>query len=115
VNGRQEHELLTDLYAAFNARDIDRCLAGMQPDVTWANGMDGGNVHGHAGVREYWMRQWKLINPRVDPQTFHIDGNKVIVDVHQVVRAIDGSAIVDQMVKHVFTIEAGLVKIFEID
>jgi len=51
-----EHKLLTDLYAAFNARDIDRCLAGMQPDVTWANGMDGGYVHGHEGVRDYWTR-----------------------------------------------------------
>ena len=109
-----EHQLLTELYAAFNARDIDRCLAGMQPDVTWANGMDGGNVHGHAGVREYWTRQWKLINPRVEPQAFHIAGNKVMVDVHQVVRAIDGPVIVDQMVKHLFTIENGLVKLFEI-
>jgi len=45
-----EHQLLTDLYAAFNARDIDRCLAGMHPDVNWANGMEGGNVHGHEGV-----------------------------------------------------------------
>ena len=111
---QQEHQLLTDLYAAFNARDIDRCLAGMHPDVIWANGMEGGNVRGHAGVREYWTRQWKLINPRVDPQRFHIDGNQVTVDVHQVVRAMDGSVIVDQMVKHGFTIEGGLVKIFEI-
>jgi ketosteroid isomerase-like protein len=110
----QEHELLTELYTAFNARDIDRCLAGMQPDVIWANGMDGGNVHGHAGVREYWTRQWKLVNPRVDPQAFHIDGDKVTVDVHQVVRAMDGSVMVDQMVKHVLTLRAGLVKIFEI-
>jgi len=42
MEARREHDLLTDIYAAFNARDIDRCLAGMQPDVTWANGMDGG-------------------------------------------------------------------------
>src|SRR6266540_3570885 len=108
---QQDHQLLTDLYAAFNARDIDRCLAGMCPDVTWANGMEGGSVHGHAGVRDYWTRQWKLVNPRVDPQGFHSDGNKFTVDVHQVVRDIDGSVIVDQMVKHVFTIERGLVKI----
>ncbi len=109
-----QHVLLTDLYAAFNARDIDRCLAGMHPDVVWANGMDGGNVHGHEGVREYWTRQWKLVNPRVDPQSFHTDGDRVTVDVHQVVRAMDGAVIVDQIVKHVFTIESGRVKIFEI-
>ena len=109
-----EHQLLTDLYAAFNARDINRCLAGMQPDVIWANGMEGGNVHGHQGVRDYWTRQWKTLSPRVDPQGFHSSGNKVFVDVHQVVRAMDGTLIVDQMVKHVFTFENGLVKIFEI-
>jgi ketosteroid isomerase-like protein len=109
-----EHQLLTELYAAFNARDIDRCLAGMRPDVTWANGMEGGNVHGHAAVRDYWTRQWKLVNPRVDPQNFESNGSTVLVTVHQVVRALDGTVIVDQMVKHVFTFENGLVKIFEI-
>ncbi len=109
-----EHQLLTDLYAAFNARDIDRCLSGMTPDVTWANGMDGGNVQGHQGVRDYWTRQWKMLNPRVDPQGFQSNGNKVSVDVHQVVHAMDGRLIVDQMVKHVFTFESGLIKIFEI-
>jgi len=111
---RSEHQLLTDLYAAFNARDIDRCLTVMHPDVTWANGMDGGNVHGHEGVRAYWTRQWKLVNPRVDPKNFQSNGDRVSVDVHQVVHAMDGTLIVDQMVKHVFTIEAGLIKIFEI-
>jgi hypothetical protein len=109
-----EHQLLTDLYAAFNARDINHCLAGMQPNVIWANGMEGGNVYGHEAVRDYWTRQWKLVNPRVDPKGFENNGNRVTVDVHQVVRALDGTLIVDQMVKHVFTFEEGLVKIFEI-
>jgi len=109
-----EHQLLIDLYAAFNARDISRCLADMHPDVIWANGMEGGNVHGHDGIRDYWTRQWKLVNPRVDPQSFQSDGNRVLVDVHQVVRAMDGRLIVDQMVKHVFTFEGALVKKFEI-
>ena len=110
----QKHQLLTELYAAFNARDIDRCLAGMQPDVVWANGMEGGNVHGHEGVRDYWTRQWKLVNPRVDPKTFQDEGSRIKVDVHQVVRSLDGTLIVDQMVKHVFTFDDGLVKVFEI-
>jgi hypothetical protein len=108
------NKFLIILYAAFNARDLDRCLAGMQPDVIWANGMDGGNVHGHEGVRDYWTRQWKLVNPHVDPQKFEDEGNRVRVDVHQVVRALDGTLIVDQMVKHVFTFDDGLVKVFEI-
>jgi hypothetical protein len=76
--------------------------------------MEGGNVHGHQGVRDYWTRQWKLINPRVDPQSFQSDGNRVTVNVHQVVLGLGGTIIVDQMVKHVFTFESGLVKIFGI-
>jgi ketosteroid isomerase-like protein len=109
-----EQKLVTELYAAFNARDIDRCLAGMKPDVTWANGMEGGFVHGHEAVREYWTRQWKQINPRVEPRSFENDGGKVNVDVHQVVKTLDGTVIFDQMVKHVFTFEDGLVESFEI-
>ena len=44
-------ELLKKAYSAFNARDLDGALATMQPDVVWPNGMEGGVVHGHEGVR----------------------------------------------------------------
>jgi len=109
-----ERNLLTGLYAAFNARDIDRCLAGMHADVTWANGMEGGFVHGHEGVREYWTRQWKQFDPHVYPQAFHDEAGKIAVDVHQIVHDAAGNLLVDQMVKHLFTIESGLVRVFEI-
>ena len=109
-----DHQLLTDLYSAINARNIDRCLAGMQPDVTWANGMDGGYVHGHQGVRDYWTRQWKMVNPKVEPTGFLAEGNKVTVDVRQVVHAMDGSLLLDRMVKHIFTLYEGLIQRFDI-
>jgi len=35
-------EILRQMYASFNARDIDGVLAQLADDVTWANGMDGG-------------------------------------------------------------------------
>jgi ketosteroid isomerase-like protein len=107
-------ELLRGLYRAFNARDIDAAVTGMRDDVTWANGMEGGNVHGHAGVREYWTRQWTLIDPRVEPASFETQGDKVIVDVHQFVRGMKGAALFDEMVKHTFTFEGGQVARFEI-
>ena len=44
-------ELLERLYDRFNARDIEAALATMHPDVIWANGLEGGHVHGHDGVR----------------------------------------------------------------
>jgi len=109
-----EHEILTPLYRAFNARDIDRALAGMRPDVIWANGWEGGNVHGHAGVRDYWTRQWRAIDPHVEPTGFAVRGNRVVVDVHQVVRGLDGALIAERAVEHIFTLEDGLVARFEI-
>lgn len=45
----------------------------MHPDVASANGMEGGHVYGHEAVRDYWTRQWKLIDPQVEPQGFQHD------------------------------------------
>ncbi|HYR91057.1 MAG TPA: nuclear transport factor 2 family protein [Terriglobia bacterium] len=46
-------ELLQSLYDAFNKREFEEIFAMMQPDVRWANGMDGGFVYGRDAVREY--------------------------------------------------------------
>ena len=48
--------LLRDLYDRFNARDMENVLAALDEHVIWANGMEGGHVHGRAGVRSYWTR-----------------------------------------------------------
>ena len=109
-----EEKLLKALYEAFNARDIERALSGMHHDVVWANGMEGGNVYGRNGVRDYWTRQWQLIDPRVDPIRFEGDAAEVTVEVHQVVRDLDGEIKSDQMVRHSFQLEEGLVKVFRI-
>jgi len=82
-----QHKRLQTLYEAFNARNIELALSGMHPDVDWANGMEGGIVHGRSGVRDYWTRQWQLIDPRVYPQSFEGDAAEIVVEVHQVVRA----------------------------
>jgi hypothetical protein len=108
------HETLTPLYRAFNARDIDGALSQMQPEVIWANGMEGGYVHGHTGVRDYWTRQWRVIDPLAEPIRFHAESNRVVVDVHQVVRDLSGTVQLDQTARHIFTLNAGLVAKFEI-
>jgi ketosteroid isomerase-like protein len=102
-------------YAAFNERCLDDALALMDPEVEWPNGMEGGTVYGHAGVREYWTRQWALIDPHVEPRrtTVGRDG-RVYVDVHQVVRDLHGTVLVDQMVQHVYTLKAGRAERMEI-
>jgi ketosteroid isomerase-like protein len=110
-----EVELLRHVYARFNARDMETVLAAMREDVMWANGLEGGHVHGRDGVRDYWTRQWAILDPRVDPVklTPGPDG-EVTVDVHQVVHDLEGKLLVDQRVVHIFRFEDGLIKRFDI-
>lgn len=108
-------KLIQQLYSAFNARDLETCLARMQPNVEWPNGMEGGTVYGHSGVRDYWTRQWRMIDPHVDPVKLSADGHgRVVVGVHQVVRDLCGKTLLDRMVEHVYALEDGLIRSMEI-
>jgi len=108
-------KLLQKAYAAFNARDLDGALATMNPDVVWPNGMEGGTVHGHEGVRAYWTRQWGMIDPHVEPVNFREDEpGRITVDVHQVVRDLSGNVMLDRMVQHVYTLRDGLIRSMDI-
>ena len=110
-----ERRILEKAYAAFNARDIDAALAAMHADVDWPNGMEGGSVHGHDGVHDYWTRQWGMIEPHVEPVRFEEDADgRTVVHVHQVVRDLSGNVVADGMVQHVYLIEDGLVRSMEI-
>ena len=103
--------LLKRAYAAFNARDIDGALSTMRADVVWPNGMEGGTVHGHEGVRAYWTRQWGILNPHVDPVSFDPEASgDIVVGVHQVVRDLEGKVLLDRMVQHVYTLKDGLIQ-----
>jgi hypothetical protein len=110
-----EIELLKRVYDWFNARDMASVLAAMHEDVMWANGMEGGHVHGVDGVRKYWTRQWAMVDPHVEPIEFSKGaGGEVVVEVHQVVRDLNGNLLADKMVGHIFRIENGLIKRFDI-
>jgi hypothetical protein len=110
-----DEELLMHLYNGFNARDMEAVLAKMHPEVVWANGMDGGYVYGRDGVRNYWTRQWAIIDPRVQPTGFSSGaGGATEVEVHQTVRDLQGNVVIDRMVGHIFRIEDGLIVRFDI-
>jgi hypothetical protein len=107
--------LLEQAYAAFNARDLNGALATMTPGVEWPNGMEGGTVHGHEGVRGYWTRQWGMIDPQVDPVGFKDEADgRIAVSVHQVVRELSGKLLLDRMVEHVYSLKDGLISSMEI-
>ena len=65
-----EVDLLKRLYGRFNARDMEAVLAALHENIIWANGMEGGHVHGRNEVRSYWTRQWTMIDPHVEPVAF---------------------------------------------
>jgi hypothetical protein len=72
-------KVLERIYDRFNARDIDGVLTALTDDVAWANGMDGGHVHGREAVREYWTRQWAMVSPHVEPVGFHRTADGAII------------------------------------
>jgi hypothetical protein len=111
-----EQELLEGAYRDFNARRLDAVLARMQPSVVWPNGMEGGYVLGHAGVRDYWTRQWAVFSPKVDPIEFDVDPfGRLVLRVHQVVHDHDGNLLLDTIVHHIYTLRDGLIERMEIE
>jgi len=112
---RAEVELLREMYAAFNRREIENVLAAMHANVDWPNGMEGGRVLGKSAVAGYWKRQFEVLDPHVEPKGFRSEPDgRVAVEVHQVVHDKGGKLVVDQMIEHVYDIRDGLIRSMEI-
>jgi hypothetical protein len=107
---------LREVYAGFNARDLDGVLAAMREDVDWPNAWEGGRLQGREAVREYWTRQWAAIDPSVEPVSFTArpDG-RLAVGVHQVVRGLDGGLLDEGRVVHVYTFAGDLVARMDVE
>ncbi|MEO6686319.1 MAG: nuclear transport factor 2 family protein [Dyadobacter sp.] len=104
------------LYKNFNDRDIDALFELLHTNVTWPNGWEGGNVHGHDDVRAYWLRQWQEIAPSVVPISFDIKpGGEIAVHVHQVIKDLSGQILSDSQVIHTYTFENGKVRAMVIE
>ncbi len=103
-----------DMYKNFNEREIDIVISKMADNVKWANGMEGGFVYGHDGVREYWLRQFKLINATVTPLEIEFEKGIAKIKVHQVVHDLDGNLLADEYAYHYFHILDNKIVSFEI-
>jgi hypothetical protein len=109
-------DLIKKAYNAFNERNIDEALSAMQPDVQWSKAWEGGYISGHDEIKKYWTRQWKEINPNVEPVGFTERQNgSLAVEVHQIVKELNGTLIFDGTVKHIYTFEHGLIKTMDIE
>ncbi len=112
---RDNQEFLQNLYDAFNNREIETIISFMRPDVKWANGVEGGFVYGRDAVREYWLNQFNDIQAELETLKFETDeNNRNVVTVHQVIKDLQGNLLADATVQQIFTIEDGLISLYEI-
>ena len=80
--------LITEVYSAFNQRNIDGALALMSESVSWPKASEGGRVGGKEEIRAYWSRQWKEFDPHVEPiEVIDRGAGKIDVRVHQLVKS----------------------------
>jgi hypothetical protein len=110
-----DKQLLVRAYEAFNARDIEGALATMHAEVDWPNGMEGGRVCGHRQVREYWKRQFSVLDPRVQLTSIErsADG-RTVATVRQLVRDLKGNVLSDVTVVHDYVIANGQIERMDI-
>lgn len=109
-------DVIKKAYSAFNDRNIDNALSTMQDDVQWSKAWEGGYISGHDEIKEYWTRQWKEINPKVDPIGFaDRENGSLEVKVHQNVKDLQNNLIFDGIVKHIYIFEDGLIKKMDIE
>jgi hypothetical protein len=107
---RELEARFAEVYRAFNARQIDWLLEQMTEDVDWPNAWEGGRARGRAAVREYWTRQWAAIDSRVEPErVLALPDGRVQVHVRQIVRSLEGAALSDGHVQHIYTLRDGLI------
>ena len=108
-------QFLQNLYDAFNKREIETIISFMRPDVKWAKVVEGGFVYGRDAVREYWTNQFKDIQPELETLKFETDeNNRNVVTVHQIIKDLQGNLLADATVQQIFTIEDGLITLYEI-
>jgi len=112
----QIQNLIKKAYSAFNSRDIDTALSTFHLEVQWPKAFEGGYVSGHDDIRKYWTRQWTEINPHVEPIGFNERQNGTLeVMVHQTVKDLEGKLMFDGTVKHIYSIQDGLLKRMDIE
>ncbi|AYD00191.1 nuclear transport factor 2 family protein [Neorhizobium sp. NCHU2750] len=127
-------ELVKLIYDRFNARDTDGVLAVTSEDVAWANAMEGGHVHGHAALRDYWTRQWAIVRPVVEPVAIRrlagdapddkaqgIAEETIEVEVIQKIYDLEGrplgepsQGLKDKTVLHLFRLQDGRITRFDV-
>ena len=91
-------------------------MAACSDDVDWPNAWEGGRLRGKDAVPRLLVAPVGRDRPAGDPVsiTERADGS-VAVDVHQVVRNLDGEHLADNRVIHAYTFADGLVSRMDVE
>ncbi|MGI4884055.1 MAG: hypothetical protein ACRYFR_03750 [Janthinobacterium lividum] len=84
--------------------------------MRWSKAWEGAYATGHAEVRAYWQRQWQELDPHVEPTRIRArtDG-RLEVAVQQLVRDKQGQVVFEGHVKHLYTLQDGLLQQMNIE
>ncbi len=95
--------------------DIEGALAMMSENIDRPRASERGRVVGKEEIRAYWTRQWAEFNPHVEPiQVTDNEAGRTDVEVHQLIKNLNGDILSDQMLLHVLTIANGLIERMDI-
>lgn len=103
-------DIIRSGYQAFANQDIPAVLALFDDDIEWYAPdelPDGGTFHGPAGVAEFFTNLSKHYSElRVEPDTYHEAGDRVIVEGHHRGTVISGAPF-EAGFAHVWTLRGG--------
>ena len=76
----------------------------------------GGYATGYDEIRDYWTKQWKELDPNVEPVGIKERPNGTLeVTVQQKVKDLQGNTIFDGIVKHIYSLKDGLIQRMDIE
>lgn len=112
-----EKDLLIRAYAAYNARDVQGLLSVVSHDVDWPAGPGRDQrLHGRDAVGAHWRQQWARTRTHDSPHSFtRLDDGRVVADIDQVVRALDGLLLAQGAFRHVHRIQDSLITRMDIE
>jgi ketosteroid isomerase-like protein len=118
MDTREEFELVAEVWAAFNRRDMDAGLARLHPDieiVPFAAALEGRSYSGREGVRHWLTEVLTLTWDRFEtlPEAYRKAGDQLIVYGHWSARVRASGTEIEMPATWVIEIRDGLISRWE--
>jgi ketosteroid isomerase-like protein len=108
-------KLLLRAYAAYNSQDIEALVALASDDVNWPDD-DAGRLHCKDEARAYWTELWARTRTHDAPVAFsERNDGRTAVQISQVVRSPNGSAISKCQFLHLHRLEGDRIARMDIE